>query len=226
MVDTVISIHQDPGEHNDVEALKSIRGNTISVLKQLSSRGRESADPISIQTVRQALKSPDEEETAPVSAGVEGASSLFYYLFDDWRAVYSTVGNFQFRLNELEKVIIGTHELKSTTSSIPTNEIIPRLHKLGRQFRQMEHLYKGYKNLIDRVLEHDTPAGHGRNTPRSFTGLTMRVQGVGLAPSAKRRFTRLRDRIELMILSELKEFHDEKSALVDTVSPPHLMLTL
>jgi hypothetical protein len=223
--DTVISIHQDPGDHTGYEDLKSIRGNTTSVLKQLSSQGRDSADPISIQTVRQALKSDDEYDIDPAREGVEGASSLFYYLFDDWRAVYSTVGNFQFRLNELEDVIIGTSELKSTTSSIPTDQIIPRLHKLGRQFRQMEHLYNGYKKLIERVLEQNSPSTSehgGRNTPRSFTGLsTMRShEGVILSPSAKQRFTRLKDRIELMILSELKEFLAEKNALVDTVSSP------
>lgn len=51
-----------------------------------------------MQTVRQAL---EHEHGDP---GIEGASSLFYYLFDDWRAVYSTVANFHLRLEELVRL--------------------------------------------------------------------------------------------------------------------------
>lgn len=77
--------------------MKSLRANTISVLSQLSSYGHDSADPISMQTVRQALDL-DANQGDP---GIEGASNLFYYLFDDWRAVYTTVAQFQIRLHEL-----------------------------------------------------------------------------------------------------------------------------
>jgi hypothetical protein len=46
-----------------------------------------------MQSVRSALGDLDGEDPA-----VEGASNLFYYLFDDWRAVYSTVAIFGRRL--------------------------------------------------------------------------------------------------------------------------------
>jgi hypothetical protein len=82
---------------DDVASLKSIRGNTLSVLSQLSTCGHLSADPISMQTVRQAL---DLDFTSS-QAGNEGASNLFYYLFDDWRAVYSTIAAFKKRLDDL-----------------------------------------------------------------------------------------------------------------------------
>jgi hypothetical protein len=85
---TVLSIHEDPGPVNDVEDLRSMRGNTLSVLSQLSSFGHLSADPTSMQSVRQAL------DTNP---GVEGASNLFY----DWMAVYSTIAAFRTRLEGL-----------------------------------------------------------------------------------------------------------------------------
>jgi len=74
-----------------------MRGNTLSVLNQLSKLGHGSADPISMQTVRQALEQHDD-------TSLEGASSLFYYLFDDWRAVYRTVSGFHFRLEELVSI--------------------------------------------------------------------------------------------------------------------------
>lgn len=74
-----------------------MRSNTLSVLTQLSSRGVDSADPISMQTVRQALES----DAGNGDPSIEGASSLFYYLFDDWRAVYRTVSGFHARLEEL-----------------------------------------------------------------------------------------------------------------------------
>jgi len=49
-----------------------------------------------MQSVRLALKDLDGGE----DPGVEGASNLFYYLFDDWRAVYKTVAVFGKRLEE------------------------------------------------------------------------------------------------------------------------------
>lgn len=99
-VDTVISLHEDPGPVTNVEALKSLRGNTLSVLTQLSVKGHGTADPTSMQTVRQAL----ELDAAQAHSGVEGSSNLFYYLFDDWRAVYSTIAAYRARLKELVSV--------------------------------------------------------------------------------------------------------------------------
>jgi hypothetical protein len=72
-----------------------MRGNTLSVLRQLSVVDK--TDPLSLQTVRYALKA----EAVKDSPGIEGSSLLFYYLFDDWRAVYSTVGRFHNRLDTL-----------------------------------------------------------------------------------------------------------------------------
>ena len=70
----------------------------MSVLRQLSTVGLDKTDPLSVQTVRYALKSDLPAQTTP---DVEGSSLLLYYLFDDWRAVYSTVGKFHHRLNTL-----------------------------------------------------------------------------------------------------------------------------
>ena len=66
-------------------------------MSQLSNHGHLTADPISIQSVRQAL----DPNNLQIDVGIEGASNLFYYLFDDWRAVYSTISTFRRRLEEL-----------------------------------------------------------------------------------------------------------------------------
>jgi hypothetical protein len=83
----------------------------------------------------------------------------------------------------------------------------------------MEHLYAGYKNLIQRILETKETAVNSVNTPRNFSGLTADGKGVRLAQSASLRFERLSDRLQLLILSETREFLEEKDALISTVHP-------
>ncbi|CAL3964449.1 unnamed protein product, partial [Diplocarpon coronariae] len=96
-------------------------------------------------------------------------------------------------------------------------EIIPRLHILGRQIRQSQHLYEGYRNLIKRILEPKASPVHLTAVSRTSTCLSARPgsrgNGVMLAPSAAQRFERLGDRLELLILSETKEILAEKEAL-------------
>ncbi|KAG4425644.1 hypothetical protein IFR04_001106 [Cadophora malorum] len=207
---TVISLHEHPGHVEDKDDLGAIRANTLSVLSQLSRLG--TADPISMQTVRQALKL----DPAQAHPGLEGASLLFYYLFDDWRAVYLTVATYHKRLDELQGAILG--EVNRKANSSPNLQIIPRLHILGRRIRQNQHLYEGYKNLIKRILEPKTTMAHGNAPSRTPTGLGTAPgsRGVSLALSATQRFERLSDRLELLILSETKEFLAEKDALVST----------
>ncbi|KAK0104499.1 hypothetical protein ONS95_004787 [Cadophora gregata] len=207
---TVISLHEHPGEIEDKDDLSAIRANTLSVLSQLSKLG--TADPISLQTVRQALKL----DPAQGNPGREGASLLFYYLFDDWRAVYLTVATYHRRLDELQDAILG--EVNRKANSSPNLQIIPRLHILGRRIRQNQHLYEGYKNLIKRILEPKTTMAHEILPSRTPTGFSTAPgsRGVSLALSATQRFERLSDRLELLILSETKEFLAEKDALVST----------
>lgn len=44
-------------------------------------------------------------------------------------------------------------------------------------------------------------------------------RGVAISRSARKRFERLKDRIQLIVLSNIEEFNTEKDALVNTVSP-------
>lgn len=97
----MISFHEDPGLV-DLDDLCSLRANTLSVLSQVSSLEQESFNPISLQTVRGALKLESDEDSAH-----EGASNLFYYLFDDWHAAYETVAGFQSTLGNLVRKCCG-----------------------------------------------------------------------------------------------------------------------
>ncbi|KAM3073070.1 hypothetical protein ACMFMG_008788 [Clarireedia jacksonii] len=87
---TVISLHEDTGSLKNPDDLKYIRGNTLSVLRQISQQGYSIIDALSMQSIRPAL-----DLERPLENGREGASNLFYYLFDDWRAVYVTAALFK-----------------------------------------------------------------------------------------------------------------------------------
>ena len=175
-----------------------------------------------MQTVRQALKQDVDES----SMGLEGASLLFYYLFDDWRAVFFAVDMYSRRLAELRRMIIGDIGRKSISTSsveIAPREIIPRLHVLGSHIRQAQHLYEGYKNLIQRALKELEPksnvARHALLTPRTMSGLDQSPHQeavLSLSRSARLRFERLSDRLELLMLSKTKELVEEKDALINT----------
>lgn len=212
---TVISVHEDTSLIKKTKKdLKSLRGNTLSVLGQLSKSGHETADPISMQTVRQVL----DLNTAHANSGTEGASNLFYYLFDDWRAVYKTVAFFRGSLQELEKSIFEDMTRKSNKG--PDIRIIPHLHFLSKRIRRMQHLYNGYHNLITRILEPKNSSTWEVGTPDGSFMTQSGRSGVKLAASASQRFERLGDRLKLLILSETGEFLAEKDALSTTVRSP------
>ncbi|EPE36333.1 hypothetical protein GLAREA_05671 [Glarea lozoyensis ATCC 20868] len=207
---TVISFHEDSGMTNS-EDLLSLRANTISVLSQVSILNQDSFNPISLQTVRAAL---DQENDT--HHGHEGASNLFYYLFDDWHAAYETVAGFQTTLGNLRTYILQN----ASKRSVDTIEIdvIPRLHVLGSRIREMDHVYEGYKNIIQRILEPpkiDNSRTLSANSESQWSRGKGR-QGPAIATSAISRFERLGDRLQLLILSETKEFMAEKDALTNT----------
>jgi hypothetical protein len=113
---------------------------------------------------------------------------------------------------------------------MPNIEIIPRLHVLGSQIRSFHHIYEGYKNLIQRMLVPPDSAvtnANGSETPYSMSR-SMSIAAhhpsiekeahVVISRSARARFERLSDRLQLLILSQTEEFLTEKDALMNTVS--------
>jgi len=113
---------------------------------------------------------------------------------------------------------------------MPDIEIIPRLHVLGSQIRSFHHIYEGYKNLIQRMLDPPKSAVthiNGFATPRSTSMSLNATAGyhatiekenhVVISRSARARFERLSDRLQLLILSQTDQFLTEKDALMNTV---------
>lgn len=69
----------------------------MSVLSQLSIIGSGAADGVELISLRQ----PAGAKITSELTGVEGASNLFYYLFDDWTATYTLLRVLQGSLEKL-----------------------------------------------------------------------------------------------------------------------------
>jgi hypothetical protein len=79
----------------------------------------------------------------------------------------------------------------------------------------MQHVYKGYKNLCNGVVDPKATTIQGSQNTNSKNPI--------ISTSAVQRFQRLSDRIELLILSEMEEFTAEKESLISTVLDPTLV---
>jgi aryl-alcohol dehydrogenase-like predicted oxidoreductase len=73
----------------------------------------------------------------------------------------------------------------------------------------MQHVYKGYKNLCNRVIDPKATTIQGSEKPNGSL--------VYISQSASQRFERLGDRIDILILSEMEEYTAEKESLISTV---------
>lgn len=97
-------------------------------------------------------------------------------------------------------------------------DIIPALHALSKDLRQLLHLFEGYKTIIYRI-----------SRPRTVTqqldapSEPLRLSGqVKISQSARNRFERLGDRLQLLMLNTIREYLDEQSALSTTVCCRHI----
>jgi len=140
--------------------------------------------------------------------GHEGASLLFYYLFDDWNATFFLMVEFRRYLAELSTNILGG--LDRAHNHEEGTKIIKRLYEIGGQLRTNQHLYEGYKNLIERILEFKP------KRLLNMQGAPISGHRITIALSASERFERLGDRIRLIVLSSLSEAISEKDALINT----------
>ena len=224
--------------------LRNMRSNVVTVLKQLSSLSHEEFkyDILNMKQVRQPLKrgkNGKEHALRRVASvpepidhiSLEGSSNLFYYLFEDYIAAVPILKTSRTILADL----VRKNPADSPTQSIlryPTNfyksnqvlgsarhydnagaDIIPRLHNLSRELRQLQHLFEGYKSLIQRIVPRIAePYQSG-----SSNAIHQLSAGVKLSASARHRFERLGDRLQLLMLNTIRGYLEEKTALSDTV---------
>jgi hypothetical protein len=96
--------------------------------------------------------------------------------------------------------------------------IIPNIYRIGKSLRRYQHLYEGYKNLIDRILEckETEQSSPAPVNPEGRQVRQVRAR-VEVARSAIHRFHRLEDHIKLLVLSSLSEAIEENDALLNTV---------
>ncbi|OBT90991.1 hypothetical protein VE02_00210 [Pseudogymnoascus sp. 03VT05] len=198
----VISFHEAPRPKGEVSKyIETVRKNTLSVLSQLSTIG--SADGVELISLRQPADSKDTSELT----GAEGASNLFYYLFDDWTATYTLLMVLQGNIEKLrQKIMAGLGENQPDALA---KEIIPKLYEVGKLLRSNQHLFSGYENLISRILKYEEDKEREPSNGRTD-------ERVSVVQTARHRFERLRDNIKFLVLNYVDEAIGEIDGLQTT----------
>ena len=203
---TVISIFENPfpGITNlsadQARALSLTRKNVDNAFRHLSEAadGGRKENFMSALNVRARLPEPKGQALDQVT---DGPSLLFYYLFDDWRTTYALVAQ---KANQYGSQLL---ELRGQMSRQPSVQLVNDLHHIGQELAILKRMYESYSVMIDRLLEKQAPPG-----PGSYNSVpTLEVR---LKPDAIVRFERLKDRIQLLALSEVQSCLDEKDSLV------------
>lgn len=230
---TVLSIHDQPsfeavpdGENENkwhAGELKNMRANTLNVLLQLSQKGFDlyKRKPLSLNSVRRPLSKlngrdrPDlaRRETGMTFAGGEsvnladeGTSNLFYYLFEDYVAA-EPLKTAERKLEQMTNKVLESARPKIRKKSI---DIIPTLHYLSRDLRELKHLFENYKNLIHKIT---TLSKHDGQT---LSGNGEEARQVMLTKTALSRFNRLGDRLQYLMLNSIEGYLGEISAVSGT----------
>ncbi|KAI5865016.1 hypothetical protein GGS23DRAFT_557275 [Durotheca rogersii] len=229
---TVLSIHERPSfepvpEKEDEQRwrdaeLRSMRSHTLDVLLQLSRVGFDlyKENPLAQISVRESLRKLPlhRQDLSRQQSGMslftnselgsladEGTSNLFYYLFED----YVAAGPLKTAERELEN---ATHEVLENTRRNKTSkssDIIPTLHYLSKDLRELKHLFENYRNLIRKIMtvgKVDVQPGGQLDGSRRFS----------LTNSALSRFERLGDRLQFLMLNTIEGFLEEIAALSTT----------
>ncbi|MCJ1468059.1 hypothetical protein MMC07_006685 [Pseudocyphellaria aurata] len=171
----------------------------------------------------------------------DSPSLLFYYLFDDWSTTYSLVARKEHQYGvQLEHLvspalfvlILLTIPQRRKMFVKPDVDLVNDLHHVGRQLAVLKRMYQSYVLIIERILERQKPVKtpiaqklsqsseratkiiHDVSLAREELPLSTHTYGVSLSSAATVRFERLRDRINLLALSEIQECLDEKESLV------------
>ncbi|KAF0318758.1 ADP-ribosylation factor [Colletotrichum asianum] len=222
----VLSLHETPPYVYPEDAkladeeLRGMRSNTMAVLRQLSKHGVDdySNSVITLKSVRQALPTAG----PGCNAAREGSSNLystpfqrlnifirldcaeclkcrFFYLFEDYSGAR-------------EKILASN----SRRSKLKSGDVIRPLHTLRRELRQLHHLFESYKSLIRRICRPRCGDGHKQCPCAASESLGGLSDEVKISSSARGRFERLEDRLQLLMLNTMHEYLDELDALSNT----------
>ncbi|KAI0409072.1 hypothetical protein F4802DRAFT_311446 [Xylaria palmicola] len=235
---TVLSIHEQPSfepvpdkEDPDswrAEELNNMRANTLNVLLQLSERGFDlyKRKPLSLNSVRRPLKNWQARDRPnfdrrytgmsfanvgdSVSLADEGTSNLFYYLFEDYVAA-EPLKTAERKLEQMTNKVLDSVRPKIRKKSI---DIIPTLHYLSKDLRELKHLFENYKNLIHKItmlsrVDAQAPNGHGHDHGEN-------PRRVRLTDTALSRFDRLGDRLQYLMLNSIEGYLGEIGAVSST----------
>ena len=139
----------------------------------------------------------------------------------------------------VRRLLLGFHadELKrSEMFQSAQLEHVHKLHHYGRQLSILKRLYESYNLIIERITTGPPPilrpkalkhahlsseghTHHASDAPDSPVEArrTLVTYGVPISHAAAARFERLKDRITLLALSEIKACLDEKESLMALV---------
>lgn len=238
---TVISIHEDPFSEDlpnvvptDIKRefkaieLESMRRGTMMVLRQLSSVPGPDIDThaLNLKTIRKTNKFPMSDDITKhastntqmtsnsESEGLKLASNLFYYLFEDYLSAAPLLIESKEAIDELQAAVMenSRHNIKLRS---PVRDVIPKLHRLGKDLRQVRHLFQSYRTIIERILDlpsytESAQKGHSR------VAAINPDPAIWFSQSAHRRFERLYYHIQLLVLNNIDEALEESKALTET----------
>ncbi|KAK2026993.1 ADP-ribosylation factor [Colletotrichum zoysiae] len=191
----VVSFHETPPTEQPErdnwarEELQSMRSNTLSVLFQLSKHGTTDFSDrlVSFKRVRQAMTEMGSES----DMACEGSSNLFYYLFEDYSSALPVLKASKLRLEQLRRERLRCFAMLSEGKNADfvfyrTDEAKPRRTMSSEGHSDHSELLKG-------------------------------LQGeVNISLSARSRFERLGDRLQLLMLNTIQGCLEEQKALSDT----------
>ncbi|KAK2045862.1 ADP-ribosylation factor [Colletotrichum somersetense] len=189
----VVSFHETPQteqpERDDWarEELQSMRSNTLSVLFQLSKHGTTDFSDRLISFKR--VRQAMTEMDSESDMACEGSSNLFYYLFEDYSSAMPVLKASKLRLEQLRS---GFWELGKRRER-------PRCFAMLSEGKNAD--FDFYR----------TDEAKPRRT------MSSRLQGeVNISLSARSRFERLGDRLQLLMLNTIQGCLEEQKALSDT----------
>ncbi|KAE8145999.1 ADP-ribosylation factor [Aspergillus avenaceus] len=236
---TVVSIQENPypglsgPSESDLKAVLGIvRRNVQFIFSGVSKQHSALSESDSLVTIRVRPSHGGGPDQATIKQE-DGASLLFYYIFDDWVASYALVAKRE------HKYGVMLDKLRQQMLTKPVVDLVNELHWLGRQLAVLRRLYQSYELIMMRILQrqrllHDEaksnhpplPIGHifgetevtdirqpTLQSSLSFSSIPDTSVGVQLSSPAVARFERLLDRIKLYCLSELDTCLTEKESL-------------